>query len=373
MGDESIAIALYEYNAQQKEELSIKKNEKLTIIDDSQTWWKVKNERNQSGYVPSNYVDRKGPKKQPVQILKNIFGKGAKKGQSDSNGYDNERNQYCTPESVLIPPHTKAAICQVKAKFSYKPRNKDELELNKGNLIDVLEKEHDGWWKGRSGNNVGWFPSNYAEEDTLSENPNFKVVALYPFSSSNPEELNFEKDEILDIIRQPEGDPDWWEAKKSDGKTGLVPKNYVKTLSEDAPARPPSQSHPTKKLPLSPNDSAQAFQKVLLPSHKALSFGNEEWFWGQISRENGEKLLGIHGDNGDFLLRESETRGGDFSVSMKAPDRIKHFRIQTLDSGYKIGQRTFDSLDALIEHYKKSPIFTNEKGDKMYLVKPVVM
>lgn len=58
---------------------------------------------------------------------------------------------------------------------------------------------------------------------------------------------------------------------------------------------------------------------------------------------------------------------------MKAPDRIKHFRIKTLDSGFKIGQRTFDSLDALIEHYKKSPIFTNEKGDKMYLVKPVEM
>jgi NCK adaptor protein len=45
---------------------------------------------------------------------------------------------------------------------------------------------------------------------------------------------------------------------------------------------------------------------------------------------------------------------------MKAPDRIKHFRIKTLDTGYKIGQRNFSSLDDLIEHYKKSPIFTNE-------------
>lgn len=306
MSEESIAFALYDYNAQQKEELSIKKNEKLIIIDDSQTWWKVRNEKNQSGYVPSNYVGRKDPKK-PVKLLKNIFGKGGKKSQSESNGFENDRNQYCTPESVLVPAHSKAAICQVLAKFNYKPRNKDELELNKGDLIDVIEKEHDGWWKGRCGNNVGWFPSNYAEEDTSNAKLNFKVVALYPFSSSNTEELNFQKDEILDIIRQPDGDPDWWEAQTSDGKTGLVPKNYVKALSDDMPQRLTSPLLPGKRLPLSPDDSGQAFQKVLLPRHAALSFGKEKWFWGRISRENGEKLLGVHGDNGDFLIRESET------------------------------------------------------------------
>lgn len=64
-------------------------------------------------------------------------------------------------------------------------------------------------------------------------------------------------------------------------------------------------------------------------------------------------------------------QGGDYSVSMKAPDRIKHFRIKTLDNGFKIGTRTFKSLNDLIEHYKRAPIFTNEQGDKMYLVKPV--
>jgi NCK adaptor protein len=306
MGEEIVATALYDYNAQQKEELSIKKNEKLIIIDDSQTWWKVKNEQSQSGYVPSNYVGRKDSKRPKLKLL-NIFGKGGnKKGQPESNGFENEPNQYCTPESVLVPTHK--AICQVVAKFNYKPRNKDELELNKGDLVYVLEKEHDGWWKGRCGYNQGWFPSNYAEEDSSDANLSFKVMALYPFSSSNDEELSFQKDEILDIIRQPDGDPDWWEAKKSDGNIGLVPKNYVKTLSEEVPQRKTSREiQPEKKLPLSPDDSGQAFQKVLLPSHKALPFANEKWFWGRISRENGERLLGVHGENGDFLIRESET------------------------------------------------------------------
>lgn len=35
------------------------KNEALTLLDDSKTWWKVRNKSNQTGYVPSNYISRK--------------------------------------------------------------------------------------------------------------------------------------------------------------------------------------------------------------------------------------------------------------------------------------------------------------------------
>ena len=64
-------------------------------------------------------------------------------------------------------------------------------------------------------------------------------------------------------------------------------------------------------------------------------------------------------------------QSGDFSVSMKAPDKIKHFRIEYKQDGkFKIGVRIFNSLEELIEHYKRAPIFTNERGEKMYLIKP---
>lgn len=306
MSEEPIAVALYDYNAQGNQELSIKKNEKLTIIDDSQTWWKVRNEQSQSGYVPSNYVGRKDSIRS--KLKKKLVGSkgGNKKGSSDSNGFENESHQYCTPESVLVPTHK--AIGTVVAKFKYEPRNNDELELKKGDLVYVIEKEPDGWWKGRCGFKQGWFPSNYAEEP---ETPNFQVVTLYPFNSSNEEELSFLKDEILDIVKQPPGDPDWWEAKKSDGTTGLVPKNYVKAVSDGAAGKIDTtviQPRPSsKKLPKSPNDDSQAFKKVIKPSHSALPFANAKWFWGTISRENGERLLGVHGDDGNFLIRESET------------------------------------------------------------------
>ena len=62
----------------------------------------------------------------------------------------------------------------------------------------------------------------------------------------------------------------------------------------------------------------------------------------------------------------------DFSVSLKAAGKNKHFKVQLCEGVYCIGQRRFNNMDQLVEHYKKAPIFTSEQGDKLYLVKPLL-
>ena len=57
MTEEVIVIAKWDYTAQQDQELDIKKNERLWLLDDSKTWWRVRNAANRTGYVPSNYVE----------------------------------------------------------------------------------------------------------------------------------------------------------------------------------------------------------------------------------------------------------------------------------------------------------------------------
>lgn len=59
----------------------------------------------------------------------------------------------------------------------------------------------------------------------------------------------------------------------------------------------------------------------------------------------------------------------DFSVSLKASGKNKHFKVQLVDNVYCIGQRRFHTMDELVEHYKKAPIFTSEHGEKLYLVR----
>ena len=40
------------------QELSMLRGEVLTLLDDSKSWWKVKNKIGKTGYVPSNYIMR---------------------------------------------------------------------------------------------------------------------------------------------------------------------------------------------------------------------------------------------------------------------------------------------------------------------------
>lgn len=54
-----------------------------------------------------------------------------------------------------------------------------------------------------------------------------RVVALYPYTAQNEDELSFEKDDIITLIGRDE--PAWWRGELK-GATGMFPSNYVSPL-----------------------------------------------------------------------------------------------------------------------------------------------
>lgn len=398
MTEEVIVVAKWDYTAQQDQELDIRKNERLFLLDDSKTWWRVRNASNQTGYVPSNYVERKNSLKKGslVKNIKDTLGLGKTKRKTsarDASPTPSSDTEYPSNGSggggVGVGAAERIYDLNIPAtvKFAYTAERDDELTLVKGSRVIVMEKCSDGWWQGNQAGRVGWFPSNYVQEElggsddrgegdssrgyleasqgTLLANGRtggrggvlHLVQTLYPFSSVTEEELNFEKGEVMEVVEKPENDPEWWRCKNSRGMVGLVPKNYVTMLDE---------------RPGPPSSTSSSPQNRLLAPARSGRFAGRDWYYGNITRHQAECILNEKGEEGDFLIRDSESSPSDFSVSLKAVGKNKHFKVQLSDGVYCIGQRRFNSMDELVEHYKKAPIFTSEHGEKLYLVKALL-
>ncbi|KAL0129795.1 hypothetical protein PUN28_001802 [Cardiocondyla obscurior] len=96
----------------------------------------------------------------------------------------------------------------------------------------------------------------------------------------------------------------------------------------------------------------------------------ERWFHGHLSAKEAERLMLERGKNGSFLVRESQSKPGDFVLSVRTDDRVTHVMIRSQDNKYDVGGgHKFDSLSDLIEHYKRNPM-VETSGSVVHLRQP---
>ncbi|ROT81245.1 tyrosine-protein kinase Src42A [Penaeus vannamei] len=161
-------------------------------------------------------------------------------------------------------------------------------------------------------------------------------VALYDYDARTDEDLSFKKGEHLEILNDTQGD--WWFARsKATKQEGYIPSNYVAKLK---------------------------------------SIEAEPWYFGKIKRIEAEKkLLLPENEHGAFLIRDSESRRNDYSLSVRDGDTVKHYRIRQLDEGgFFIARRTtFRTLQELVEHYSKDAdgLCVNLRKPCIQIEKPV--
>lgn len=62
------------------------------------------------------------------------------------------------------PPPSASSLPQYKAIYPFKSHEAGEIEFEKGDLLEIVEKDENGWWLARKDGIEGWVPSNYLEE-----------------------------------------------------------------------------------------------------------------------------------------------------------------------------------------------------------------
>lgn len=151
--------------------------------------------------------------------------------------------------------------------YSYDAQNEDELSMNEGDMLTIVEPDDgSGWIKAQLGNQIGLVPANYVEylsgEDDTAEieqmpqqqivpevevahemdvpsppSPQHSVgdslvtetvVALYDFEAAHPEELNLHEGDVIVVTKK--DDSGWWEGTLN-GQFGIFPSNYVSSNS----------------------------------------------------------------------------------------------------------------------------------------------
>uniref|UniRef100_A0A8V0YG20 Intersectin-1 n=1 Tax=Gallus gallus TaxID=9031 RepID=A0A8V0YG20_CHICK len=195
-------VAMYTYESSEQGDLTFQQGDMILVTKKDGDWW-TGTLGDKTGVFPSNYVRLKdseasgaagktgslGKKPEIAQVIASYTATGPEQltlapGQlilirkknpggwweGELQGKKRQIGWFPANYVKLLSPGTKLflylTVCQVIGMYDYTAQNDDELAFNKGQIINVLNKEDPDWWKGEVNGQVGLFPSNYVKLTT---------------------------------------------------------------------------------------------------------------------------------------------------------------------------------------------------------------
>ncbi|KAK7582758.1 hypothetical protein V9T40_014203 [Parthenolecanium corni] len=244
------AVVLYDYSAQETDELTLKKGDVITKIQTMDGgWWEgTLSKDGKRGVFPDNFV----------KVI-------------STSVNSNSSEPSLTGRKFRV-------------KYNYSPVNADELELNIGDVVELIAEIEQGWWEGKLRNKIGVFPSNFVVEITDAEDsaeldprsssssnnqfsrvkwsnfilddamevdePKIKpsndvpelppkpksvkemCIALFPYEAKHEDELTLKENDMIILLSSDLPDKGWWKGQLN-GKIGVFPDNFVKVIPLD--------------------------------------------------------------------------------------------------------------------------------------------
>ncbi|TGZ74131.1 hypothetical protein CRM22_001124 [Opisthorchis felineus] len=181
------------------------------------------------------------------------------------------------------------------------------------------------------------------------------LLALYdytpPSGLESQSQISVEKDDRLRLFGY-SADGDWADVEcLRTCERGWVPTNYT------TPLTPPGRSNLTNRpssVTFQQSNSRGTSGHGSQASLAGVGLDMEKWYHGAIQRSYAEYLLNS-GITGSFLVRESESKPGQLTISLRYEGRIYHYRINRDDNGmfYVTDATKFLSVSDLIHHHGK--------------------
>ncbi|NXH65628.1 GRAP protein, partial [Hydrobates tethys] len=161
-------------------------------------------------------------------------------------------------------------------------------------------------------------------------------VALYSFQATEKDELPFQKGDTLKV----------WGARGVTSRGGG-------------------------------GDAALGCPRVSRGARAAEPGAPRRWYAGRISRHLAEERLLERKHLGAFLIRDSESTPGEFSISVNYGQHVQHFKVLRERNGkYFLWEEKFNSLNELVDFYrtttiaKKQQIFLRDEDQTQEVRRP---
>eukprot|EP00053_Salpingoeca_punica_P007241 m.66658 g.66658 ORF g.66658 m.66658 type:complete len:917 (-) comp14059_c0_seq1:167-2917(-) len=247
-----------------------------------------------------------------------------------------EGDIYSAPSQVYI------------ALADYKALSDTEATLVLGETITV-EERNEGWWfvRTQSGKS-GWAPSDYlALQNSAAANaaaakskapvaaPRAKptrAIARSAYAAQTPEEASLKAREQVDVLEK--ADNGWWFVRVGT-KEGWAPADYLRETGV-----------------------ALVVNASCLGAYK-----------GAVARAVCEKAI-VNSPSGTWMVRDSETTPGNYSITMKIQTQIHHFKVTKSGDQLVVADRPFADLEDIVDFFTTTAIYTSAEGETFVLGEP---
>ncbi|XP_052077238.1 uncharacterized protein DDB_G0284459-like isoform X2 [Mytilus californianus] len=222
--------------------------------------------------------------------------------------------------------------------YPYTAQDDSQLNLDLGDVVTLVEKRGNGWWKGRIKDKEGWFPGSYVEETGIGK----VYTSNHHLPNGHSPVSSFLKNQDLtpklakSTINRNSA-PVFSFDKKSLGKEVSIPKVPTPTSS-------PYQSPPASK-PTSPSHIPHSYGKVITENVGGRRFyalySHEPNFSNELQLDVGDVVIGIERDMNGWMKGRKKTSE---EIGMFPAIYVQEISQNEEPLGYKDKQSVYDQL-----------------------------
>ncbi|XP_024145697.1 SH3 and PX domain-containing protein 2A isoform X2 [Oryzias melastigma] len=151
-------VAVANYERQENSEINLKAGETVDVIEKSESGWWFVSTAEEQGWVPATYLESQSGTRDDSDLATSRTGEVTKRRKAHLKRLDRRwtlggmvnRQQSREEKYMTVQP--------------YSSQGKDEVSFEKGVIVEVIQKNLEGWWYIRHLGKEGWAPASYLKK-----------------------------------------------------------------------------------------------------------------------------------------------------------------------------------------------------------------